>query len=232
MTKQSHQYYCVVQRDYQFAEAAQPKLQGPEQLAWLDRLETELDNVRAALDFSLAGGGLAEAEAGLRLAAALTRFWVIRSHWREAYAWFEAALALPRAPARSLVRAEAMNAAHSMAHWEVDVAQRRSQMAECVAIFREAGPPGRRGLAYALITLGGLTHFQGDFAPTLTMLKESVGLFRELGDPLGAGAGPAPFGGYAGPTRQLSVSRRAGFVAAARAGARGAQRPHRRARAF
>src|SRR5205823_7140008 len=54
------------------AEQAEPELRGPEQVVWLERLEREHDNLRAALAWSGAQG---EGEAGLRLGGALKRFW-------------------------------------------------------------------------------------------------------------------------------------------------------------
>jgi len=172
----------------QLAEEAEPKLKGPEQIIWLNRLETDLDNVRAALDYSLAGRASDDAEAGLRLAVALNTFWNIRGHSREAHAWLEAALARRSVPERSLARAEALRTAAAMAFTgdqAADYARARAEAAESVEIFRESGLPGRRGLAYALITLGDLTQRLGGYALMLDMLEESVGLFRELGDKWG-----------------------------------------------
>src|SRR5262249_12317049 len=60
------------------AEEAESNLQGPEQATWLDRLETEHDNLRAALGWCRIGE--AGAEMRLRLSGALWRFWQIRGH--------------------------------------------------------------------------------------------------------------------------------------------------------
>jgi predicted ATPase/DNA-binding CsgD family transcriptional regulator len=169
----------------QLGEEAETKLRGPEQIVWLNRLESNLDNVRAALDYSLTSRASVDAEAGLRLAVALRTFWGIRGHWREAHAWLEAALARRGVPARSLARAEALHVAASMGFEAPAIAQARAEAAESVEIFRQAGPAGRPGLAHALITLGNLGWALGDFGPKLTMLQESVRLFRELGDKWG-----------------------------------------------
>jgi len=71
-------------RDYYLglAERAEPELHGPNQLTWLDLLEAEHDNLRAALAFSAdttrSGWTSADATAGLRLAVAVGQFWLAR----------------------------------------------------------------------------------------------------------------------------------------------------------
>src|SRR5258708_7602191 len=74
----------------QFAEEAEPALKGPQLVMWLERLEREHDNLRAALQWALEGG---RAEMALRLGTALERFWVVRGHRNEGRAFLERALA-------------------------------------------------------------------------------------------------------------------------------------------
>jgi len=74
-----------------FAERAAPELGGPNQAWWLDRLEQEHDNMRAALEWSQAGE--AGREAALRMAGALYRFWYSRGYLTEGHQWLEGALA-------------------------------------------------------------------------------------------------------------------------------------------
>src|SRR5262249_3068189 len=83
----------------ELAERAERELRRHEQVQWLDRLETEHDNFRAALEWCRAEGTGGEAE--LRLAGALVWFWEQRSHLSEARQYLEAALSRDRdAPAR------------------------------------------------------------------------------------------------------------------------------------
>ena len=73
-TQQAHAAFYAA-----LAARAEPELTGSAQACWLDRLETELDNLRAALTWSIAHDpGMA-----LRLAAGLWRFWYVRGHLRE-----------------------------------------------------------------------------------------------------------------------------------------------------
>jgi predicted ATPase len=72
------------------AEEAEPRFRGPGATTSLGRLETEHDNIRAALSWLLESG---EAELGLRLGATLLWFWSARGYWSEGARWLEEALA-------------------------------------------------------------------------------------------------------------------------------------------
>ena len=71
------------------AEEARPRLRGPEDAEWLERLEREHDNMRAALSWALER----EIELALRLAGVLGTFWHVHSHSEDGRKWLEAALA-------------------------------------------------------------------------------------------------------------------------------------------
>ncbi len=74
-----------------FAEGAEPKLRGAAQLEWLERVETEHDNLRTALAWSLESG---KSDLALQLAGALSYFWQLRGYLSESQRWLEDALAL------------------------------------------------------------------------------------------------------------------------------------------
>ena len=82
----------------ELAEGAAPELQGPQQLEWLARLETEHDNLRAALTFGLESD---DVEVAQRIAAALMWFWAIRCHVPEATDWYERVLAADSTPTKA-----------------------------------------------------------------------------------------------------------------------------------
>ena len=107
-------------RDYflALAEEAEPKLMGAEQAAWLQRLEEEHENLRAALDWSLAEAG---SEGGLRLCGALQRFWLTRGHLSEGREWCVRVLGKAGAEERTPERAKALNAAGALAFFRATI---------------------------------------------------------------------------------------------------------------
>ena len=131
-----------------FAEQAEIELHGFQQLKWLERLEVEHDNLRAAL------GWLAhndEAQRGLRLAGALTDFWNTRGHRTEAERQFGVLFALPGASRLTAARAKALSGAAWLSVY-LDRRKAHSLWEESVQLWRELGD--KRGLALATIHLG------------------------------------------------------------------------------
>jgi non-specific serine/threonine protein kinase len=142
-------------RDYflSFAETAEAAFDGPEQIQWLDRLQQEYGNLRAAIHHSR--HAVDGATAGLRLTTALWRFWALRSNAREGYEQVCSALAreLPEhdAVARSL-RARALMAAGVLALDHGNSGAALPLMEESLEIYRELGDPV--GLSRARTGLG------------------------------------------------------------------------------
>ena len=159
------------------AETAAAELYGPEQVEWLDVLEAEHDNFRAALNWSLADGG--GAALGLRLAAALGRFWYVRAHVVEGAAWLERALAAePHAPPAE--RAKALHHLGVLCDERGDLERAALVLEESLALGRVAGD--RRALAATLNSLGIVARNEGDSARARRLLTESLELKRELGE--------------------------------------------------
>ena len=69
-----------------FAEYADPKTKGPDQLLWFDRLTAEMDNIRGALKWCVESG---EIEKGMRIAWALMWFYMVKGHYQEGFEWLE-----------------------------------------------------------------------------------------------------------------------------------------------
>jgi len=158
------------------AEQAGLELWGPEQTGWVERLEREHDNLRAALGWLRAQG---EGEAGLRLGAALAGFWNVRGYLGEGREHLVGMLALPGAEARTAARAKALTCAGCLAGEQGDYGAARALYEEGLPIFRELGDKG--GIAWSLQDLGAVAPQQGDLGAARSLLEESLPIYRGLG---------------------------------------------------
>lgn len=113
------------------AETAKPHLHDTGQAVWLDRLESEHDNLRVALESSVQHK---DSSAGLRLVAALGRFWEMRGHLTEGRAWASDVLAIPETPDQGPMRAKALNEAGTLAFRQADYAPARTLYEESLTI--------------------------------------------------------------------------------------------------
>ncbi len=161
------------------AEAAEPTLWGgPEQRLWLERLAGEHDNLRAALAWATEGG---DPELGLRLAAALGRFWFIHGHATEGQRWLERALVA--APQPGSPRARALNELGGLAIQRGDHAGAVPPLAEALGLFGDLGDA--RWTAFTLFRLGQAVRFGGDRQRAVALFEASLvlsGAGGEAGD--------------------------------------------------
>ena len=127
----AHRDYCLA-----LAEAAAPQLIGPDQAAWLDRLDAELGNLRAAIAVSLTQ---ADPEPGLRLAVSLRVYWRVRGHAAEGADVLRALLDTPAAQEATLLRARALAAAARLLETTGSYATTEDYCEEALAIARAAG---------------------------------------------------------------------------------------------
>jgi predicted ATPase len=155
------------------AEAAEPHLVEYSS-EWLDRLEREHDNLRAALAWLTASG---ESELVLRLAGALARFWDERGYLAEGRRRLESAL---RADDRATAaRAKALNGAADMAVSLGDSAQARLRAEAGLSLHRSLGD--QLGTAVSEFLLGLAVADEGDLAQARTLFEDSTRQFGELG---------------------------------------------------
>lgn len=176
--QQGHARYFLA-----LAERAEPEIRGAQQLAWVERLEREHANLRAALEWSLAPDG--DLELGLRLASALHLFWWTRNYLTEASQWLSRVLSHPEAATPTLVRTKALNAAGTIALFRGDYTQARLFYEECLAMRRELMSQGigdMGGIAGALGNLGLVAWSLNDHAAAYALTRESLEVLRELGD--------------------------------------------------
>jgi non-specific serine/threonine protein kinase len=167
-----HAAYCL-----SLAEAAEPRLHGPEQVGWLTRLAAEINNFRAALAWGLShAGGVA-----LRLASALHWLWYLHGHYGEGRRWLEEALALPEASASSAARTRAIISAGVLALLQGDYPAARGYLEEGIALARRH--EDREQLAIGLHHLSMATlMYQGDPTRARPFLDESLALFEATGN--------------------------------------------------
>ena len=175
------------------SEEAEPHLMGPEQGAWLLRLEAEHDNLRASLSWSEClqgkrsndGGPRLANEDGLRLAGALWRFWSVRGHLSEGRRWLDLALAragASRAEA-STAQAKALRGAGTLAMNQADFAGARGLYEESLMLSRQL--EDQQSIAHALGNLGWVAWNQADYAGARGLYEESLMLSRQVGDQQG-----------------------------------------------
>ena len=160
------------------AEQAEPQLLGPRSAAWLDRLEAEHDNLRAALARGLERGGGA-----LRLAGALGRFWRTRGYLTEGSVWLERVLAAGGgAPAP--YRAKALIAAGVLSRMRGNIGNALRMLNEGAALARASGDD--QLTADTLIELANATHVaSGDAGQAEALWNEALALYRRADDRLG-----------------------------------------------
>ena len=169
-------------RDYflKISEHAETKLQGQEQTVWLKRLEREHDNLRAALEWSLASR---ETDLALRLVGALWFFWHVHGDWSEGRRCLEESLVASHGSESVAVRAKVIHGSGVLAWRQGDYERATALVEQSWALYRELGDT--RQLAYCPNVLGLIAHHQGDDARAVRLLEESLTLFRELNDKRG-----------------------------------------------
>lgn len=159
------------------AEETEASLTGPDQAAAFERLETEHDNLRTALAFAEAHG---HAELGLRLGAALWRFWLVRGYISEGRQWLHRLLALPDGSVARIVRARALNGLATIVQNQGDNAEARALLEESLALWRAEGDS--QGLATALNNLGWVACELNDLEAARVFSEEALAHCRALHD--------------------------------------------------
>ena len=162
-------------------EEADTGLRGHGQAGWLDRLESEHDNLRVALDWSQASG---DSEAGLRLVGGLFLFWLLSGHVEEGRHWLEGMLNRAPATEGTRARAKALRGAGYLAVGHGDLVAGRSRAEESLAIARELGD--EQGAAESLYALGRAAYFEGDYESARSLFQESLAVSRAASYPWGS----------------------------------------------
>jgi predicted ATPase/DNA-binding SARP family transcriptional activator len=152
---------------------SEPKLSGRDQVEWMDRLNDEIDNLRAALDWCRAH----DPQSGMLLAGSSMRMWEAKGYLTEGRRWLDSLLAL--GPSRTILRAKALHAAGNFASRDGENALAARLLEESLAIYTEVGD--QVGIALVLERLGVATQALGDSDLGLSYLERSISLLRQIG---------------------------------------------------
>lgn len=177
---QAEERAAAEERHRQFFQAeverAQQELVTARAAQWLNRLEREHEDLRAALDRLVVAG---EIEGALQMAAGLWPFWRSRGYHREARDRLTGLLALPGAAARTAGRARALLAAGMVVDdQEGQIVTYRSLFAESLAIAREVGDA--ESIGWALAATG--SRCSDDPTVARRLLEEALALAEQTGN--------------------------------------------------
>jgi predicted ATPase/class 3 adenylate cyclase len=175
MIARSHGAYFAA-----LARRAEPELLGSDQAAWLDLLELERDNLRAAMHWAAEAG---DVQLALAMAGALWRFWHQRAHLAEGHEQLEALLRRPDAAVGTAARAAALTGLGGVAYWQGDFDLAAAEYAEALEIYRHLDDPA--GLADALYNAGFVEMIMKRLEAARPLYEESLAIYGRIGDPTG-----------------------------------------------
>ncbi|MGA2372748.1 MAG: protein kinase domain-containing protein [Candidatus Korobacteraceae bacterium] len=170
-TRRPHAAYYLVLAEEGAAEAAAH----PE---WLDRLEVEHDNLRAALEYLIKTG---DADWGLRLGSALFHFWETREYLTEGRSRIARLLALQGAAARPKLRSRLLFSAAVLAGEQGDYTSAQQLFDESLETCLELND--NRGVAVALNALAVNARDRGEIPTACLLFERCVAIWRDEGDP-------------------------------------------------
>jgi predicted ATPase/DNA-binding CsgD family transcriptional regulator len=161
-----------------FAEEAETGFYSADQVPWLNRLEVERDNIRAALQWTTSAG---EADLSLRVSSATWCLWRVRGHRTEGRDWMEKALTIDGAY-RLIDRAKALDTAGDLAWVQRDFNRARQLHGESLMLARKANHPFGIGRALFGLADVALSEHEPDLAEEY--LEEALQIYRTIGNVL------------------------------------------------
>jgi tetratricopeptide (TPR) repeat protein len=160
------------------AEEAYPELKGPNQLEWLERLEAEHDNMRAALSWALKRK---EVEVALRLGSALSYFWSMRGYQSEGRSWLEEALAIEGRVSPEM-RAMALAGVGSLAFDQGELDRAKEVCEEGLQLLAHEGREASEAKLNLLVWLGFVAWQKEEYGQAKELFEEGLELSREMSD--------------------------------------------------
>ena len=176
------------------AEQAEASREREGQVYWMNQMEQEHDNLRAALEWcrNAPDAPAGETEICLRLINALGLFWEARGYYTEGRERLAAILSTQAAEGRNSARANVLARAAELAYRQSDFLATVSFARESLGIYRELGDA--QGMASALIKLGNASTEMGSYASASKYLEEALGVCRKRGDHHGTARALISFG--------------------------------------
>ena len=194
--RRSHADYFLA-----LGEEADKYLKGEESVKWLNRLEDEHDNLRAALRWSSKN----DVQIAARLAAALRLFWYLHSHLTEGRGWLEAGLECSKDDTSSEVRFNLLNLLGTFARFQGDYAAAQKAYEQHLAEARAVNDLWQ--IAEANSGLGSVAYQQGDFTTARKFIEEVLAVSRELDEKYGVAAALNSLGDIARTEGDNAVAR-------------------------
>jgi non-specific serine/threonine protein kinase len=189
---------------FELALRAEPHLHGPDQVAWLNHLQIEHDNLRAALEWSVTGE--TSTDSALRMVSALWPFWNRRNHFGEGRQWVERALAASRSATPSL-RSRALVAGADLAYFQGDYAAVEEFATQAISLDEYRLDEGRWTVAFAFFALGITAIDKHAFEDGAFLAERSLALARETGAAWVGGLARVPIALAALERRELARAR-------------------------
>lgn len=172
--RERHRDWCL-----QLVQDAEPELRGSNSEQWLEALEKDLDNLRAAIGRCLEGGDQ-QAEVGLQITNALLNFMYEHGHISEMRDWLESGLNSARQAPEAL-RARTFYSAAGLARHQGQLEEAEIYCEDALELFRKAGD--QSGIARALGELGAILQRKGQLERSELVLNEALSILRELDEP-------------------------------------------------
>jgi tetratricopeptide (TPR) repeat protein len=177
---------CHLEYFRSLAEQARPHFQDAEQFTWLESFETELDNVRAALTWSLQGGSV---EAGLGLAADLAAdvggFWFYQGHVKEGHEFLEQLLGKAQSTDQMNVLASGYFASAALVWWLGDITTAYQHTKQSESLWLQLGQAYKvKATVARFLKVLGYKVLNPDYDPILVHKEhqEILQIFQETGD--------------------------------------------------
>jgi non-specific serine/threonine protein kinase len=186
------------------AEEAEPALKGRDQHKWMQRMESERHNFRAALQWCLDTYTTAEGEGaqrqeerleiGMRMAAALGLFWLMtgrltegREHLTGLLTRWEEMRHIGEEGSRKQIKGRALSMAGRLMQKQGDNVAAKPLLEESLTIFKETSYTA--GIGFVQHLMASVSYEQGDYVRASKLFEESLATYRKIGDKWGMGQG-------------------------------------------